>query len=560
MSDIYPISLLLGTTYPFDIDDAIHVTLGQLIPSIGEKQTNIYPDQISILGFNWATLPHGTYYLSNGSRFNFSISVQEGRENDYVTFGAFEYIDKTTGLYTNKGSKSFSFGALHSGQHISLFIDDYVGQGNVDEKTGYYYSLNPSKMFGCIKRSSIDPLYYTYADFYNINDLSSGFTKEFLTNFFDGALYEQGPPFPVSDNDIGVGLSDNSSDDIDFPPLPTVDILGTGFVRAYQPTQEQLVELSNYLWSEAFSLDTLKKLFADPMESLIGLSMIPVNPSVAENQNILFGNITTDITANKILSQYVIFDCGEITLNEYFGGSLDYDPYTHIDIYLPFINIQTLNTNDVMNAKLHLKYYIDIVTGSCVALLKVDKKKFNDNLNSIIYSWNGNCAMQIPVSASDNTSYLQSVLGITASIATTAVTAYATKGASVAAQAKMKTAQEVAQSYSMTQAALTGSVIGTAESVAGGVSQMHTTIQRGGTISGNLGFISTLRPYIIITRPKQCFPRNFNTFEGQPSYVTNTLGYLSGYTKVYSIHLQNITATVEELNEIETLLKNGVIL
>ena len=547
----YAINLLLGTIYPFDIEDAIHVPLTKLTYSISNEQTQLSPEQIDFVGLDWSVLPDGRYYLSNGSYFNYSKSTTDNFT--YRNFSNWHYIDKITKKYVTIGSTNLSIPVISEKTDITMYIDSYSGQRNIDEKTGYFYSLNPSISFGFIRYGGLDPVTYKYMMIYGSQ---GSFTKEFITNFFDGALYEQGPRYPSSDTDTGIGNFDNSSDDIDFPQLPTVDILGTGFVRAYQPTQEQLIALSNYLWSDAFSLDTLKKLFADPMESLIGLSMIPVTPSVAENQNILFGNITTDITANKILSQYVIFDCGEITLNEYFGGSLDYDPYTHIDIYLPFINIQTLNTNDVMGAKLHLKYYIDIVTGSCVALLKVDK----DNLNSIIYSWNGNCAMQIPVSASDNTSYLQSVLGITASIATTAVTAYATKGASVAAQAKMKTASEVAQSYSMTQAALTGSVIGTAESVAGGISQMHTTIQRGGTMSGNLGFISTLRPYLMITRPKQCYPRNFNTFEGQPSYVTDILGNLSGYTKVYSVHLQNITATVEELNEIETLLRNGVIL
>lgn len=546
MSGSYSINLLLGTTYPFNIEDALHIPLTSLNTIVGNGKT-VFGDAFLFKGYNWNDLEDGTYYLSNGSRITYS------KNGAYRNFD-FDYIDKRTNTY--KGIVGVSTPINPNAPYISWYINAYMGEGQIDEKTGYYYSLDPSIEFGHIGSRVLDPPDYFCSNIFYVEDTTYPDRAEKIHNFFDGALYEQGPRYPTSDNDIGIGNFDNSSDDIDFPTLPIVDVLGTGFVRAYQPTQEQLIALSNYLWSEAFSVDTLKKLFADPMESLIGLSMIPVTPNVAENQPILFGNITTDITANKILSQYVIFDCGEITLNEYFGSSLDYDPYTHIDIYLPFINMQTLNTNDVMGAKLHLKYYIDIVTGSCVALLKVDKS----NLNSIIYSWNGNCAMQIPVSAGNNTSYLQSVLGITASIATTAVTAYATKGASVAAQAKMKTAQEVAQSYSMTQAALTGSIIGTAESVAGGVSQMHTTIQRGGTMSGNLGFISTLRPYIIITRPKQCYPRNFNTFEGQPSYVTNTLGNLTGYTKVYSIHLQNITATVEELNEIETLLKNGVIL
>lgn len=550
----YSINLLLGTTYPFNIENAIHLPLTQLARPITKDTLVLYSDQISFLGYDITKLPQGRYYLSNGSYFEWGINPQPEESYDQVYFGDFHYLDKTTGKYVGSTALTgISFGMTRDRYFLSFFIDAYNGQGNIDDKTGYLYSLNPSNSFGIIDIFHLDPLNYNFNTFYFPDKDGSSFTKEFITNFFDGALYEQGPRYPSSDTDVGIGNFDNSSDDIDFPQLPTVDILGTGFVRAYQPTQEQLIELSNYLWSDAFSLDTLKKLFADPMESLIGLSMIPVTPTVAENQNILFGNITTDITANKILSQYVIFDCGEITLDEYFGSSLDYDPYTHIDIYLPFINTQTLNTNDVMGAKLHLKYYIDVVTGSCVALLKVSKS----NLNSVIYSWNGNCIMQIPVSASDNSSYLQSVLGITASLATTAVTAYATKGASLAAGVGAEGAKVGA---SIGSAALAGSVVGLATNVAGSVSQMHTTVQRGGTMSGNLGFISTLRPYLMITRPKQCFPRNFNTFEGQPSYVTGTIGNLSGYTKVYSVHLQNITATVEELNEIETLLKNGIIL
>lgn len=545
----FSINLLLGTEYPFDIHNAIRLSLTALYNPPPTPHRNIFPDEILYKGTNLIDFPAGTYYLTNGSKF----TVDNAFDNtSYLGIRNIEYLDKTTGRYVFYGNHSIPVNL--NNPFATFYIHPYSGLGNVDAKTGYLYDLTNIDYFGILVSGKIDPIDYYYHNYYVKGGDDPIRPSDFFINFFKDALYEQGPQYPISDNDIGVGDFDNSSDNIDFPTLPNVDILGTGFVRAYQPTQEQLVALSNYLWSDVFSLDTLKKMFADPMESLIGLSMVPVSPNVAENQNILFGNITTDIVANKILSQYVIFDCGEITLDEYFGGSLDYDPYTHIDIYLPFINIQTLNTNDVMGANLHLKYYIDIVTGSCVALLKVDK----DNLNSIIYSWNGNCAMQIPVSASNNTSYLQSVLGVTASIATTAVTAYATKGASVAAQGAKKVGSEVAQSTA--QAALTGSIIGTAESIVGGVSQMHTTIQRGGTMSGNLGFLSTLKPYLIITRPKQCYPRNFNTFEGQPSYVTNTLGDLTGYTKVYSVHLQNITATVEELNEIETLLKNGIIL
>ena len=52
----------------------------------------------------------------------------------------------------------------------------------------------------------------------------------------------------------------------------------------------------------------------------------------------------------------------------------------------------------------------------------------------------------------------------------------------------------------------------------------------------------------------------YNSFVGYPSNVTKLVGDLNGYTEIDSIHLENVNATENELNEIERLLKMGVIL
>jgi hypothetical protein len=55
-------------------------------------------------------------------------------------------------------------------------------------------------------------------------------------------------------------------------------------------------------------------------------------------------------------------------------------------------------------------------------------------------------------------------------------------------------------------------------------------------------------------------PKNFKQIKGYQSNITAVLSSLSGYTEVDFIHLENVKATDTELEEIETLLKEGVII
>ena len=89
---------------------------------------------------------------------------------------------------------------------------------------------------------------------------------------------------------------------------------------------------------------------------------------------------------------------------------------------------------------------------------------------------------------------------------------------------------------------------------------MKPRIQRSGSIGGAAGLMSIQKPYFILTRPRQALPENQNKYTGYPSFITSKLGDLTGMTYVYEIHLEGIPCTTEEQNEIENLLKSGVIL
>ena len=81
-----------------------------------------------------------------------------------------------------------------------------------------------------------------------------------------------------------------------------------------------------------------------------------------------------------------------------------------------------------------------------------------------------------------------------------------------------------------------------------------------GNISGNAGAMGIRKPYIIVKRPVEVAARNYNDFYGYPANTTGRLSTFSGYTRVKDVHVENISgATAEEKQEIENLLKSGVI-
>ena len=92
------------------------------------------------------------------------------------------------------------------------------------------------------------------------------------------------------------------------------------------------------------------------------------------------------------------------------------------------------------------------------------------------------------------------------------------------------------------------------------VNSMKPNIEKSGSLSGTGGMLGIQTPYLILTRPRQAIPAGQNRFIGYPAFITEILGNISGYTEVDSIHLEGINATGEELSEIETILKSGVIL
>lgn len=328
----------------------------------------------------------------------------------------------------------------------------------------------------------------------------------------------------------GSYINPDETDPAEVPNLPSISACDLGFITMYNPSVSQMKDLSDFMWSNLFDLDTYKKLFSDPMESIIGLAIVPVAPSIGGSKNVYFGTIDSGVQMSYLSSQFVQLDCGSVDIEEWIGSFLDYSPYTKISIYLPYIGIHELSPDDIIGGSIQVVYNIDCLSGACGCFIR-------HSARGVLYSYNGSCISNIPLTSINFSSAIQN--------AVSAVCSGAGIIAGIATGAAPITAMSAA---------------GLANSAANAAINSKPAIQRSGSLGGSAGILSIQRPYVIIERPNMSVPASVQKYIGQTSNITMSLGGCNGFTMVEYVHLHGIAATSEEIKEIEAMLKEGVIL
>lgn len=316
----------------------------------------------------------------------------------------------------------------------------------------------------------------------------------------------------------------------DVPDLPTVNAASLGLITLYNPSAAQVNSLASYLWSGMFDPDSFKKLFSDPMGCLLGLSIVPAIPSTGGTKNIMFGNVDSGISCSYLSTNYVNVDCGSVSIDEYVGSFLDYEPYCKIQLFLPYCGFVPLSADDVVGGSINVQYNVDVLSGHCVAFVK-------HSVKGVLYSYSGTCITNIPVTSQSFSQALQSYYTALAGVGGAAVGALGSGGGGLAS-----VGAEMAKAAMNT------------------MFDMHPQYQHSGSMGGAAAIMGVQTPFVVIVRPRFSVPNQVQNYIGQTSNISRQLSTLSGFTMVEYIHLNGITATSEELKEIEALLKEGVML
>lgn len=420
-------------------------------------------------------------------------------------------------------------------------------------KIGYQYSLNVDTIVGdpAVELSPFGHLYCKtdnlcpeFADAVKENDIA-GHAAELLDliTFYDDntinglknsvkSAGDGADPFtsgePSDDPDPsqpggGDKPSIDGGDTVNFPNIPGTNVISSGLISMYNPDNTLLRQFAGVLWGNDFE-QSIKKILNDPFDGIIGLSLIPFDPHTLGSVSCVVGNYDTEISMPAVDQQYMQLDCGSLKINESWHNALDYSPATDIDIFIPFVGFKRLKTEDAMNNTIYLKYNVDLLTGAAVAFVKCGDK--------VMYTYPCKLSYDVPLTGSNKSALYTGMINVAMS---------AIRGASMGGAL--------------------GAVGGAATSAISTATSKQSDIERSGAITSNTGELGEFTPYIIIHRPVQSMPADFKTIKGYQSNITAKLNQLTGYTEVDYIHLEGISgATDSELEEIESLLKEGVII
>ena len=444
----------------------------------------------------------------------------------------------------NSGDYSYAVGGT-TGMHDNIRRVTSTGAGNITPNPWLNTANGSADIATWVLSTSPNKPYYTYiaADKKTWKKILTGSGMMWSTVLEDVTAPNDDdlvkptkpgqPQNPYDDDDDGDG--DNISDDI---PLPEVQFnLNNNAYNRYWIKSADLVALQNWIFSETF-LTNIQRLWNDPAEYLINLSLYPFNGymhdvnNVAESK-ISIGNLTSDITAYQMGDGYSAkFNGGSFKLAEYYGSYLDYAPYTSAEIYIPYIGYKPLNINDIMGKTIDLIYVVDWDTNMLTATLLVDDRPLT------MYS--GAFGVKLAISGTNANQVAETIA----------------RGASgIISNAGMALANVA-----------TGNIpgaIGYGMKSIGGAMDTALDVQisprQFGTPTPLTGLYNTQVPHVIIHRPIAAEPIDFKAQNGYSASYSAPVSSFEGYLQCNSVKLSGgSTMSETEQNEIISLLKGGI--
>ena len=343
---------------------------------------------------------------------------------------------------------------------------------------------------------------------------------------FNGDLYKDlVSPSDTGDTltiDFGEGKDSDDYYDTDsgendeHSPTTGYDIGACNLTTCYELSVERLNNIAIKLWSEDFFSNILL-LNNSPIENILSCKLLPLSLSGSESA-VKIGNVDMGINGNRLSNTVYRYNIGTIAIPRVNNmGFLNYAPYTSITIFLPFIGFKTLNASDIMGRSLSVDYVVDVITGACKAIITVNKYQ--------CYEFDGNCGIDIPLTAGNRS------------------------------EVEMGYAQAAASAVTSAELGLVGGVIGA--HVSGASQQYHYNTT--GTYSPSTGAYEDRTCFIIIDRPQYTEVSKFGHTKGYKCQLTKTIGSLSGFVKTTeNVDLSNISAPEYCKKIILDLLSSGI--
>ena len=317
----------------------------------------------------------------------------------------------------------------------------------------------------------------------------------------------------------------------------------TRYALSYDEVQNLLWDLNDNSITSAFS-----QLYSDHIDNIVSLYFFPFDvinklyPNTGTMPAIEVSNATLTVHAYRIDDRvpYQVaapLSLGQIGITEFYHNFLDYAPYTKIDLFLPFIGFVPLDVDVVMGKTIKLRYIVDTYTGKCTAYVIL----IENSVETVIMTRDGQCGMPIQICGGSGAEMARNMLRAGANM----FTGLLSTGAAVASGNPLVAA-----------GALGNATVATMDAA-------RVNVHKGGQQEALTAGYGPIMAYLIYTRPVVAEPSSYAHSYGRPCGKTLTLSACSGFTQVDAVHVEGsgfATATVGERDEIERLLKTGVLL
>lgn len=361
----------------------------------------------------------------------------------------------------------------------------------------------------------------------------------------------------------GGGSFDDSSDSFGLPGLPSLGVSEVGFINVYNPSKGQLQGFADELFPD-FELpepstkegleaiaDNLAKTFSvlgDFAESYINAGLVnyvidchivPVKPSTTNSSGIKVGFKTFNYSPAKVTSDYVKYNCGSLSISEYYQNFLDYEG-TRAKLYLPFIGFVDIKPEWFQSGKLEVVYHFNIIDGSCISFIIATSSK-SKLKNTVVATFGGNCCVHMPITGVNYSSMISGVVGGIAGVASSG--------------AKIVSANQ------NDNATLGDNIEGTRSIASNFASALGSrpTLEQSNGYNAGMSFMCYRRPYLLIERPVASFSKNYPHEQGLPLNVTKKLSSIRGFTTCENANLDGINCTEEERGMLREALKVGCV-
>lgn len=326
----------------------------------------------------------------------------------------------------------------------------------------------------------------------------------------------------------GYGIGSMPTDNISIPELPSVDLSNTG-ATLYSLTPLQLKQFRSWLWTTDW-VENLKKIRTDPMQNIIGISLIDIPIPQGLNGLIYVGNVSSTVSANIVSNAFIELDCGEITLEEYYGSFADYEPFVATTLYLPKVGFVQIPADVCVNNTIKVVYHIELSSGEGLCYVQLTSKR-----DGFTYIWNTytcHITSNITLSAQDHS---QQLVALGNAIINTGISA------SNAIISPSSAGQGLTNTLS--------SCIDIA------------TTKNPTSTKGNIGNMSVImcykKPYLLINRTNLTKPTSFQENNGYLINYTATIGGHTGFLKTRDFHAE-FDAPYSHKVELERIMNEGV--